>query len=1228
MKSKIPIIITIVSLFVAVVCGFSSVYAVEPSMGNYTSYPIFQVSSVTPNILIMIDNSGSMNFQAYYGDYDHNTKYYGYFEPYKMYSYASNTFTRNGAGPWDGNFLNWLCMRRVDIARKVLMGGLATSRTGGGNQKLIGEAPAQSNRDYTKSYNDTDGVTPLASGTTYDYVVDNGDFTVNGTDYTIKVQKDATLEDEAPNFLDGNISGVMQRVGDQARWGLEFFNFGTGNNESGGTIHNRVGSNMTNLITNIQNTGCNTWTPLAEAYYVAMQYFKQEKPQAGLDYPNNVFVTNDTNDPYYDDGFVECANSFVLLFTDGASTMDCQIPDFLKDADSDANPKDTCGGYPSNGSNYLDDVTFYARTNDLRSDLDGDQNLIFYTVYAFGNDNDARDLLTAAAKDGGFEDRNGNKQPDLDAEWDADSDGIPDTYFEAESGYEIEAKIIQAINAILDRAASGTAVSVLATSGEGEGNVVQAFFKPVVTSGTDEIKWLGYLQSLWIDDHGNLREDNINDHRLDITKDNIIETYLDESAGETRIKRYTVTEANPYADGVTPETVDITAITPIWEAGRKLAERDASTRKIYTFIDTNNDSAVDGAPATTDISSEFIEFTTDNVSELKPYLGVKDNTAWDYLGDTHDNRANNLINFIRGIPDGDTAYAGSPTLRKRTIDGDLWKLGDIVHSTPVQVSKAMSYFGLVYGDDTYDQYAVDYKNRETVVYVGGNDGMLHAFTCGQYNAAAKQFQQVDSREIGSEIWAYVPQSLLPHLKWLPSEEYTHVYYVDLKPLAIDAKIFTDDDGKHPNGWGTILLCGMNTGGKEIWSTDDFDGDGSDETRTFSSSYFAMDITTPDKPRLLWERSYPNLGLSTTIPSVVKVKDKWYCAIGSGPTDYDGNSTHEGHVFIVDLATGELVRDFQTGENKAFMSSPISWDHGVNYNVDCIYVGETYEQGASWQGKMYRIGIPQTNFDDPATYVDDPNDAINPWVMTSMFDSPAPITVPVDVGWDTQSTEARIFVYLGTGRYCSTADKTDNQQQYIFGIKDPFFNKDSSGYQSYAGLELDINDLFPADGYTVYDGGAVTGGAIARFQDLVDAVRLEDGWYRSLDTDNPSERVVNEGLFLPGSDEKTGKPKYIFLAPSFIPNGDVCGFGGYSWIYALSGETGTAYMTSVIGQEGDKILDKKEIGDGLAATPAVHISKEGVRGLIQDSLGGIGNELINIEMKSGFISWHEHPNTQN
>jgi len=244
------------------------------SIAPYVSSPIFMTNAAPPNVLIIFDNSGSMNQMAYWeeavehseGDpwwqvdvvpttpYNPARNYYGYFVAGTvgsrvMYSYSSNTFDRDPSGEWEGNFLNWLTMRRVDVARKVLVGGLATSRTGGGNTTLIGEDPVQSGRSfkcklgftfmlaYTPFNDFSDRYVGVKDG--YLYVskdLDTDPFEKFDYKYTIKVQRDSTYADEAFDFHDGNIAGVMQKVGDKAYWGLEFFRNGTGNGENGGYI--------------------------------------------------------------------------------------------------------------------------------------------------------------------------------------------------------------------------------------------------------------------------------------------------------------------------------------------------------------------------------------------------------------------------------------------------------------------------------------------------------------------------------------------------------------------------------------------------------------------------------------------------------------------------------------------------------------------------------------------------------------------------------------------------------------------------------------------------------------------------------------------------------------------------------------------------------------------------------------------------------------------------------
>ncbi|MBW2108168.1 MAG: hypothetical protein JRI36_05810 [Deltaproteobacteria bacterium] len=1243
-------------------------------MSSYTCYPVFQVNTVEPNILIILDNSGSMNFQAYTGNYDHNTEYYGYFEPYKKYSYGSNVFTRDTSGDWDGNFLNWLTMRRIDVARKVLMGGLATSRTGGGNQTNIGEDPAQSGRDFTKSYRDTDGVTPFSSSSTLNYVVDEGNFEVNGNTYVIRVQKDESLPDEADNFVDGNIAGVLQKLGSKARWGNAFFDFGTGNNNSGGNIVSTIGTNMTSLITDLQNTGCDTWTPLAETFYVAMQYFKQEDVQYSpdLDYANNVVPNaNLGDDPYYNGSeYVSCAKSFVLLLTDGASTMDAMIPDAYKDyADSfdtfvDADDGTDCNEstwsgceYSYAGTDYLKDLALWARINDLRSDsvgksaLDGDQNIILYAVYAFGNDPDAEHLLKEAAKNGGFIEKDGTTGPSSQSEWDADSDGVPDTYFQANTGNQLESKVLEAINDILERAASGTAVSVLATSSEGEGNLVQAYFRPIKTVGTTDVKWLGYLQSLWVDSYGNMREDTNQNHALDIDVDKVVTHYLDSSTGDTKVKRFAVSSDDPYPDTDSDpyETLELNEVAAIWEAGSILAQRSADDRTIFTYLDKDEDGVVDETTDNPfDTSGEVVKFHTDAASDIKPYLGVRDNSAWSYLGSTYDTRVSNLIQYIRG-----NTISGLRT-RAADYDGDgddeEWKLGDIVHSTPVTVSKPPDKFHLIYSDESYQTYYDAFKDRETVVYVGANDGMLHAFTSWQYNATTKQFSKPSgtSESIGDELWAYIPQSLLPHLKWLASTDYTHVYYADLKPKIFDAKIlpdethYTDTDGD--DNWGTFLLLGLNLGGGDINVVSDFndDGDTLDATddRDFSPSYSLLDITDPRNPRLLWERSYDDLELTASIPAIVKVKDEWFAVFGSGPSACecdDSTTTKNGHVFVVDLKTGSPYQNgtndwlFETGESKAFMNSPVALDKDLNYNVDAVYFGEAYylsSGGGTWKGKLYKMTIPWADGtgayegSDTSNYSDNPLDGTNPWQLTAFFDSDTPITAPAALSVD---ADDNVWVYVGTGRYLNTADKTNTDTQYIYGIKDPFFNSDrtpSTYYHTYSSsVELTASDLLNTDGYTVTTANEVYDGSDTLVPSLVNLVKAEDGWVRTLSTSK--ERILVKPALLGG----------VVFVPSFVPNADVCGYGGDSYLYGLYYLTGTAYYDPIFpdetttvtigGVDKIKVLDKIYLGSGKASSLGLHVGLgDDATGFIQQSTGTVLQKKLNpaFNVKSGLTSW--------
>jgi len=1262
------------------------------TMADYTCFPIFTTTAVTPNILIILDNSGSMNFMAYGydangyyhpDDFDPNITYYGYFDPTPQYSYA-NEFDRDAGGGWDGNFLNWLSMRRVDIARKVMVGGLSTSRTGGGNQKLYGETPAQADRKFFKFYDNSGNHTPydnahvykLSQGKIEVYQIDTpGNFdydadykmycnAFNGHDalfedvvfwyngnsnqdeqsydvyprkateaqggcdydlydsgssltgltfvdsYVVKVDKEEA--EEPDDFLDGNLVGILDRLvkRESARFGLEFFNnsgaaFETGSGRDGGYIAGPITKKLKDdeiakdMITDIQNTACNTWTPLAEAFYVGAHYYRQDfDPYPG----GNNFSINDLNDPLnYDKygGKIECGKNFILLITDGESTMDLNIPAEYQNYDGDGNDP---GGYASSGSDYLDDLALWAHTNDMRADLPDDQVINLYTVFAFGS---GSQLLMDASKNGGFTDRNGNNIPDLDIEWDENNDGIPDTYFEAPSGNELAAKLIAAITAILQRAASGTAVSILSTSSEGEGSLFQAFFKPTVFDNMREVKWVGYLNSLWVDPYGNLREDTAHDDALVYAEDKIIRFTIDGGTGDTAVARYHDADGDGRADSETPyETALLSELDPQWEAGEKLALRDASTRTIKTWADINGDGVVD--------VGEVIDFDTDpaNVSKLRPFLDVATEAE-----------ATNIISFIRG-----ESVAGYRD-RNITIGGTeyVWKLGDIVYSTPSVVGKPMENYHQYYSDTTYAEFFTQWKERGVSIYVGANDGMLHAFKAGAFHegdnpaTAEKEHGWYSATEdpattgaLGSERWAYIPCNLLPHLKWLTDPDYTHVYYVDLKPKITDVRIF-NDDANHPNGWGTILIGGMRLGGGEYTFTEDFDNDlgTPDEERSFRSAYFVMDITVPDSPVVLGEFTDANMAFTASYPAIARLEategfqdpedDRWFFVVGSGPTECDGSSDQDGYIFVIDLNSGQIVKTFQTTENDAFMALPITLDINLNYNVEDIYIGETYNDVS---GKMYRVSS-QTG---GAGWTYQLN--ANNWAMTTLFSSTTPITASPTASID---EDDNVWIYFGTGKYYSDADKTDTTDQYFYGIKEPC---------PYGGClpadEVALADLYNATNVIVLDNREVVGATATTWDTFVDEVQAEEGWYIELDTGG--ERVLNRPSVLGG---------VVLFAP-FKPDDDVCSYGGTGSLYALYYETGTAYYEPILGSEtyGDdeKCLKKISLDKGITSEIGLHVGQKATStGFIQQGTGSVIQVEVDpaLNIKDGIIGWKQH-----
>lgn len=1339
-----------------------AVHAQSLTQAQYTTTPPFVSNTAPKNILLVLDNSGSMQFLAAESglpSFDPTTTYYGLFDPAQCYQYTTgsvelfktgSSFSKSASNdcpdpthPWDGNVLNYVSMRRIDVAKWVMTGGKCDgARDSTGNcssGRVVGTSGDASSGWRTRSAsipeallaNRVDASFLPGTGTAWFHsppvVPQTGIFCIDGipgptgtgiVGLPVSACNGVTQFQVRVEFLT-EPTGVIQQTGIKARFGLMVYN-----RDEGGRVIVEMGDNL-GMLTQIDNTIPSGWTPLAETLYEAIRYFAQLPPvynQSGPDY-----TVTPAKDPYYfqppwvtSPQYVNCCQSYVIIFTDGQPTQDRNIPAALQNYAGPANAhypvpdhnnvcsayyggffSDPCGG---NGSHFLDDVAYWAHTTDLRqatvpvineagNDLPGMQNLKIYTFFAYGS---GSLLLADTAKVGGFDNGDGNNNPNptmqactypigsslgagistSSPKWDANQDCIPDAYFEATSGKDMRDQMANAISNILAGSASGTGVSIVGASSSGEGAFYQSYFVPKVdasaTDGTNEIRWLGYTQSLFVDTFGHFREDTNGDGRLVYNQDKIVVPRFDASTNSVKIDRYSDADSDGLADFATPDdTVDLTSINPVWEAGRRLALTDPDSRRILTWVDTNNNGAVD--------IGEMVPFISTNagiLAQLDPFLLR-----------TAPLTAANIIDFVRGNQ--------VPGLRDRVkkVKNDaginvknVWKFGDIVNSSPVVVAAPMERFDIIYGDATYVSFYQQYKDRRQVVYVGANDGMLHAFNGGFYTAgddpatpalehgrfnetasasvsAKYSSMRTGSPKLGAELWGFIPYQLLPQLQWLTRPDYAHVDYVDLPPKVTDARIFTPD-ADHPNGWGTILIGGMrfggscgacadSTGGVAMTFTANFDGTGN-QTRTFYSAYFVLDITNPEKdPVLLWSFTDPRLGLTSSRPAVLRVSPRvdpntdntnarWFMAVGSGVTSYDGASTQTGTIFVVDLATGRLDGAFSTGDANASMGDVITVDVELDYRVNVIYLGSSINNSPNspqFIGKLYRLTTEGCNSAPctTSTWGIAGGGFRVPTVLLAKFPPGntrvGPVTAAPAVSID--NTDA-IWVYWGTGRYYTDSDQTNTDTQYLFGVKDAVV---TGGCSETSVMNCQQNNLLNMSSAVVCTvcitlANQVTGVAgVTSFAALEALVENMDGWYTTLSA--AGERSLSRPTIL----------GHAVFFTTFIPTtGDICKSAGNGNLYGLFYNTGSASKNPVLGTStaGPNTIANSFItlGAGLPSQLALQVGSQGsgssgalgshsgcsgrMTGYVQASTSATGTVCTNPDFSpwSRLINWRD------
>ena len=329
------------------------------------------------------------------------------------------------------------------------------------------------------------------------------------------------------------------------------------------------------------------------------------------------------------------------------------------------------------------------------------------------------------------------------------------------------------------------------------------------------------------------------------------------------------------------------------------------------------------------------------------------------------NSGANMVSFLRGQPQ--TQY------RTRTKI-----LGDIVNSSPVYVGKP----GFNYADSGYAKFKTDNASRGKTLYVGANDGMLHAF-----NAAN-----------GTERWAYVPRLVMDKLYRLGDQYYEskHLYTVDATPVVGDVY-----DGTK---WRTILVGGLNAGG---------------------SGYYALDITDPSSPQALWEFTDANMGLSYGNPVITKRKDgTWVVAFTSGYNNADGL----GHLYVVDAISGSLLKDIATTAGSSGDPSGLSklnaWvDVDTDNTAARFYAGDL-------QGNIWRFDVDGNL---------EPKESALKLAQLVKDGVAQPITTRLELAEIEADGGKHVVVYAGTGRYLGKTDVSNSDVQSIYAIKDSLGN---------------------------------------------------------------------------------------------------------------------------------------------------------------------------------------------
>jgi hypothetical protein len=318
---------------------------------------------------------------------------------------------------------------------------------------------------------------------------------------------------------------------------------------------------------------------------------------------------------------------------------------------------------------------------------------------------------------------------------------------------------------------------------------------------------------------------------------------------------------------------------------------------------------------------------------------------------------NQVLQYIRGDQNNESQNGGNFRTRQSL-------LGDIVHS------------------NLYVWKHSTATDSPTLLYVGANDGMLHAF-----NAAT-----------GHEVFAYIPSPLIGKLNTLKNTDYTHEYFVDGQ-ISIARVLKTQAETQTQN-IRTVLVGTLGRGGAGL---------------------YALDVTNPVRSTesdaskmLMWEitqnAEFGNLGEVHGTAHITRLADDTAVAIfGNG---FNPKGTGKSTLYAVNLFTGKKVLDIAVGDGTpsapSGLATPTLYDLDINGKADLAYAGDI-------NGNLWKFDLTKKTGTKLFTTVGN-----------------APITTPPMI---TPHPNGGLMVVFGTGKLVQEDDAESEQKNAVYGIWD-------------------------------------------------------------------------------------------------------------------------------------------------------------------------------------------------